>query len=102
VEARLVSSDDSQFAPGAAAAVPGTNRLLASYSQKALFVSNIERSAAWYTEEEDSTEAAIAWTKVGLGHLGYVGDVNVEKGSLELLMPMCGLADCWGKHVVAR
>jgi hypothetical protein len=67
------------------------NRLPASYSQKALFVKNIEQSAAWYTETESSNEAAVAFTKVGLGSLGYVGDVNGEAGSDEVVMAMCGL-----------
>ncbi|KAK0719115.1 hypothetical protein B0H67DRAFT_642499 [Lasiosphaeris hirsuta] len=60
------------------------NRLPASYSQKALFVKNIEGSAAWYTEMEFSNEAAVACTKVGLGSLGYVGDVNGEMESDEV------------------
>ncbi|KAK3326035.1 hypothetical protein B0H66DRAFT_573661 [Apodospora peruviana] len=77
--------------PGASGAVPGAARLPASYSPKALLVSNVERSAAWYTEEANSREAAVAWTKVGSGHLGYVGDVNGEDGSYNVVMAMCGL-----------
>lgn len=77
--------------PAAVGAIPGANRLPASYSQKALFVKNIERSAAWYTERESCDEAAVAWIKVGLGRLGYVGDVNGENESTAVVMAMCGL-----------
>ncbi|KAK3348715.1 hypothetical protein B0T25DRAFT_457381 [Lasiosphaeria hispida] len=76
--------------PGATSAIVAS-RLPASYSQKALFVKNIERSAAWYTEMEFSNEAAVACAKVGLGSLGYVGDVNGEMESDQVVMAMCGL-----------
>ena len=47
------------FRPGAADTIRGANRLPASYSQKPLFAKNIERSAAWCTEES-SDKAAVA------------------------------------------
>ncbi|KAH6962030.1 hypothetical protein BKA56DRAFT_647580 [Ilyonectria sp. MPI-CAGE-AT-0026] len=68
-----------------------TSRLPSSYSQKALFVKGIERSAAWYTESETSNEAAVVFAKVGSGRLGYVGDVNGEEGSNLAVLAMCGL-----------
>lgn len=67
------------------------SRLPSAYSQKALFVANVDKSAAWYTEEETSNEAAVALAKVGSGRLGYVGDVNGEKGSDAVVLAMCGL-----------
>ncbi|KAK4098187.1 hypothetical protein N658DRAFT_561197 [Parathielavia hyrcaniae] len=67
------------------------DRLPSEYSQKALFVKSLDRSAAWYAEEETSTEAAVAMAKVGAGKLGYVGDVNGEDGSNAAVLAMCGL-----------
>jgi ribonuclease HI len=69
------------------------SRLPLAYSQKALFVKNVDRSAAWYTENETSNEAAVAFAKVGSGRLGYVGDVNGEEGSDAVVLAMCGLLD---------
>ncbi|KAL2132138.1 hypothetical protein VTI74DRAFT_4144 [Chaetomium olivicolor] len=69
------------------------NRLPAAYSQKALFVKNVDRSAVWYTEEETSNEAAVVFAEVGSGRLGYVGDVNGEEGSDAVVLAMCGLLD---------
>ncbi|KAK4194884.1 hypothetical protein QBC40DRAFT_237676 [Triangularia verruculosa] len=66
-------------------------RLPSSYSQKALFVDHVASSDAWYTETPTSREAAVAFTKVGLGKLGYVGDVNGEEGSRTVVLAMCGL-----------
>lgn len=68
-----------------------TSRLPSSYSQKALFVKGIERSAAWYTESETSNEAAVAFAKVGSGRLSYIGDVNGEEPSNMAVLAMCGL-----------
>ncbi|KAI8648698.1 RNase H type-1 domain-containing protein [Fusarium keratoplasticum] len=69
------------------------SRLPASYSQKALFVQNMERSAAWYTEEGTFDEAAVVIAQVGSGKLGYIGDVNGEEGSDKVVLAMCGLLD---------
>ncbi|KAF6524831.1 hypothetical protein HZS61_010626 [Fusarium oxysporum f. sp. conglutinans] len=68
-----------------------TSQLTRTYSQKALFVSGIERTAAWYTETATSTEAAVAFTKIGSGRLGYIGDVNGEEPSNQVVLAMCGL-----------
>jgi ribonuclease HI len=68
-----------------------TGRLPAAYSQKALFMKNVAPSAAWYTSDENSTEAAVAFAKVGAGRLGYVGDVNGEEETETVVMAMCGL-----------
>ncbi|KXX75727.1 Ribonuclease H [Madurella mycetomatis] len=67
------------------------SRLPSAYSQKALFVANVDKSAAWYTEAETSNEAAVAFAKVGSGRLCYVGDVNGEEGSDAVVLAMCGL-----------
>ncbi|KAK0746074.1 hypothetical protein B0T18DRAFT_438143 [Schizothecium vesticola] len=70
---------------------PLASRLPTSYSQKAVFVKNIDRSAAWYAEHESSDEAAVAFARVGQGMLGYIGDVNGEEMSTSVVMAMCGL-----------
>ncbi|KAK0653686.1 hypothetical protein QBC41DRAFT_377736 [Cercophora samala] len=66
-------------------------RLPPSYSQKALFADHVASSDAWYTETETAREAAVAFTKVGSGRLGYVGDVNGEEESIAVVLAMCGL-----------
>ncbi|KAI1136090.1 hypothetical protein F5Y05DRAFT_123773 [Hypoxylon sp. FL0543] len=64
-------------------------RLLPTYSQKALYVSGVARSDVWYAGDQD--EVAVAFTKVGNGMLGYVGDVNGEDGSEAVVLAMLGL-----------
>lgn len=68
-------------------------RLPSSYSQKALFITDVESSAVWYAERENSNEAAVVFATVGAGKLGYVGDVNGEEGSEAVVLAMCGLLD---------
>ncbi|OAX79036.1 hypothetical protein ACJ72_06648 [Emergomyces africanus] len=80
--------------------------LPASYSQKAIFLKNVPLDAALYLPTEDSvTESAafvntpiadlsltpVVFAAVGEGSLGYVGDVNAEKGSDSVILAMCGL-----------
>ncbi|KAI1212739.1 uncharacterized protein F4807DRAFT_348150 [Annulohypoxylon truncatum] len=64
-------------------------QLLPAYSQKALYVKGVARSDVWYAGEKD--EVAVAFTKVGNGMLGYVGDVNGEDGSEAVVLAMLGL-----------
>ncbi|KAH8163738.1 hypothetical protein CIB48_g4509 [Xylaria polymorpha] len=64
-------------------------QLLPTYSQKALYVAGVARSDAWYAGDQD--EVAVAFTKVGNGMLGYVGDVNGEDGSEAVILAMLGL-----------
>lgn len=80
--------------------------LTAAYSQKALFLKNVPLEAALYRPSDDSwteshvfhntpfndlSETAIAYTPMGDGWLGYVGDVNNEVGSTKVTLAMCGL-----------
>lgn len=69
------------------------NQLPPSYSQKALFVKNVEPSAVWYAESNTSSEAAVVFTQVGRGNLGHMGDVNGEAESEAVILAMCGLLD---------
>jgi len=70
-----------------------SSQLPSAYSQKALFVKNVEESAVWYAETGFSNEAAVVFANVGSGKLGYVGDVNAEEGSDVVILAMCGLLD---------
>ncbi|KAI0418928.1 hypothetical protein F5X98DRAFT_96240 [Xylaria grammica] len=64
-------------------------QLVPTYSQKALYVQGVARSDVWYAGERG--EVAVAFTKVGNGMLGYVGDVNGEDGSEAVVIAMLGL-----------
>jgi hypothetical protein len=39
----------------------------------------------------DQSEAAAVGAKVGKGYLAYVGDVNGEQGSNEIVLALCGV-----------
>lgn len=69
-------------------------RLALSYSQTALFVKNVDRLSVWYAERGSSRQAAVAFTRVGEGRLGYFGDVNGEEMSTAVVMAMCRLLGC--------
>ncbi|KAI1090317.1 hypothetical protein F5B19DRAFT_504121 [Rostrohypoxylon terebratum] len=64
-------------------------QLLPTYSQKALYVQGVARPDVWYAGGRD--EVAVAFTRVGNGKLGYVGDVNGEDGSEAVVLAMLGL-----------
>lgn len=80
--------------------------LLPEYSQKALFVKNVQQQDMWYQSTGDSVteshvfaeeaahksdQTAVAFTKVGDGRFGYIGDVNSEEGSDAVVLAMCNL-----------
>ncbi|KAK4159609.1 hypothetical protein QBC43DRAFT_381795 [Cladorrhinum sp. PSN259] len=68
------------------------NTLPSSYSQKAHYIKNVEMASRWYTDIDGTNgEVAVAYGQVGSGFLGYVGDVNGEKGSEDVVLAMCGL-----------
>ena len=76
--------------------------LLNEYSQKAVFLSNVAQSDSLYLPSSDSMtqslvfspqsvkqdQTPLAFTKVGDGWLGYVGDVNNEQGSQAVILAM--------------
>ncbi|KAF9566418.1 hypothetical protein EC968_003762 [Mortierella alpina] len=81
-------------------------KLPQSYSQKAVFVSNVAPENMWYKTDAGSVvqsavfaptsahrtgETAVAMATIGSGKLGYVGDVNAEAGSNAVVLAMCGL-----------
>lgn len=76
------------------------------YSQKAVFLANVRVEAAWYLPSDASRtesdvfrseriqnlqQTPVAFTSMGKGKLGYVGDVNGEEGSDAVVLAMCGL-----------
>ncbi|KAF5318132.1 hypothetical protein D9619_012190 [Psilocybe cf. subviscida] len=91
------------------AVVKANPSLLPSYSMKALHVAEIDLRDAVYVQTTEShlqslvfppvdvrkiskrDEAPAVLSKVGKGYLGFVGDVNVESGSIELTMAMLGM-----------
>ena len=83
-----------------------TSSLPNQYSQKALFLANVASNDSVYCPSSESVtqsrvflpepanpnEAAVAFTKVGEGWLGYIGDVNNELGSQAVLLSMLEFA----------
>ncbi|AEO64182.1 ec13d0af-0fdd-4131-8eec-aabb123d2c42 [Thermothielavioides terrestris] len=82
------------------------DRLPARYSMKALAVANVAPEQAWYCTDEQSVLESLVWGpepvrrpgqapvavgRVGEGRLAYVGDVNVEEGTGEVILALCGL-----------
>ncbi|KZL82899.1 triacylglycerol lipase [Colletotrichum incanum] len=80
-------------------------RLPTRYSQEALFLKGVHPTAVLYgpnktsateslvfpTEKvTDLTHAAISFAQVGNGKTGYAGDVNVEEGTNDAILAMCG------------
>lgn len=80
--------------------------LFSCYSQKAVFLANVTVGDAWYLPNDASRteslvfqseqiqivqQTPIAFTSMGNGKLGYVGDVNGEEGSDAVVLAMCGL-----------
>lgn len=81
-------------------------RLAAAYSQKAVHLQDVANAQAVYlptaeskleslvfTAEriEDRAQTPVAWARVGEGWVGYVGDVDAEGESDEVVLAMCGL-----------
>jgi hypothetical protein len=76
------------------------------YSQKAVFLAHVASDDSVYLPSSDSViqsrvflpepsnpnEAAVAFTRVGEGWLGYIGDVNNEQGSQAVIHSMLELA----------
>ncbi|KAI9752206.1 MAG: hypothetical protein M1815_000666 [Lichina confinis] len=79
----------------------------ASYSQKAVAAKGVREEHKVYvptteswtqsrvfmsTPVEDLSESPVAFTQIGQGHLGYVGDVNSEVESTAVVLAMFGLS----------
>ena len=88
--------------------VKKNSSLAPSYSMKALHVSGLAAGDAIYLPTEnarlqsmvfapvaitDQSESPAVQTRVGCGHLGYIGDVNSEEESTKVILAMLGLLD---------
>jgi hypothetical protein len=77
------------------------------YNAKALHLQNVDSTHALYFPEESARlqsrvfpptpvenhhETPVAFSPVGEGYLGYVGDVNHEEETTTIIVSMCGLA----------
>lgn len=78
--------------------------LVAAYSSKAVFLKGVAAEDSWYSSPQDArsesfvfgpvpveAQTAVAFAKVGSGHLGYTGDVNNEEGTTLAVLAMMGL-----------
>ncbi|RPB20403.1 hypothetical protein L211DRAFT_829408 [Terfezia boudieri ATCC MYA-4762] len=68
-----------------------------SYSMKAGRINFVEPASKIYypyypegEEHPDSTQAGIAFTRIGDGWLGYIGDVNQEEDTCDVILAMIG------------
>ncbi|KAH7020754.1 uncharacterized protein B0I36DRAFT_25331 [Microdochium trichocladiopsis] len=68
-----------------------SDKLPPMYSAKAVYLKNVAPSGVWYTSEYDSSQTAVALARVGQGRLGYLGDVNGETHSNQVVLGLCGL-----------
>lgn len=68
-----------------------TSCLPKSFNEKCSFVADVKKSEAWYVDEDTPGQAAVAFTKVKSGRLGYIGSVNVELSSVLVACAMFGL-----------
>ena len=53
---------------------------------------SVTQSHVFAPEPSNPNETAVAFTQVGEGWLGYIGDVNNEKGSQAVIFSMLELA----------
>ena len=66
--------------------------LAQSYSMKTVHLKGISRDSVVYGPEDESwSEAPVVYTRVGQGYLGYIGDVNEEDASTNVILSMLGL-----------
>lgn len=71
------------------------------YGPEALNVKNVAHADTWYYTDENSAvqdlglddmgETLVAFIRIGIGRLGYIGDVNAEEDSDSIILGMFGL-----------
>jgi hypothetical protein len=61
------------------------------YSMKALHLIGTRAEDRIYISSPGSTQSPAVFAKYGDGNLGWIGDVNTEDGTTELLLTMCGV-----------
>ncbi|TVY90517.1 Uncharacterized protein LAWI1_G004397 [Lachnellula willkommii] len=79
------AQQDPQFASR------GGNNLPRQYSMKAVHLSGTKPEERIYVGEINSAASPAVFAKKGEGFLGWIGDVNTEEGTTELLLYMCGI-----------
>ncbi|KAL7947944.1 hypothetical protein V8C42DRAFT_342932 [Trichoderma barbatum] len=82
------------------------SKLPSSYSQKALYIYGMQPCEAWYLPTEQSvieewtpvprqivdfSESPVIFARYGTGHIGYIGDVQPEDGTILAMLTMLGL-----------
>ncbi len=65
--------------------------LLQEYSMKALHLRGTKSEDRVYVSSPGSAQSPAIFGKYGDGYLGWIGDVNTEIGTTELLLTMCGI-----------
>ncbi|KAH7010666.1 uncharacterized protein B0I36DRAFT_257578, partial [Microdochium trichocladiopsis] len=81
-----------------------TTGLLSSYSQKAVFLEDVDPSMAWYAISDRSVveslapgseinllDTPVAFARFEDGWIGYLGDVDGEEGTVAVILKMFGL-----------
>jgi hypothetical protein len=61
------------------------------YSMKAVHLSNANLEDRIYLSSPHSAQSPAIFAKYGHGYLGWIGDVNTEDGTAELLITMCSV-----------
>ncbi|KAH8589799.1 U1biquitin-specific peptidase-like protein [Bisporella sp. PMI_857] len=61
------------------------------FSMKALHLIGTRAEDRIYISSPGSTESPAVFAKYGDGNLGWIGDVNTEDGTTELILTMCGV-----------
>ncbi|MCJ1311957.1 hypothetical protein MMC25_005631 [Agyrium rufum] len=65
--------------------------LESTYSTKSLFVRGNPPESRLYVNDDEQDQSSVVYEKYGKGHIGYLGDVNNETGTIKILLAMCGL-----------
>jgi hypothetical protein len=68
-----------------------TTNLEPKYSMKALQLCNTKPQDRIYVGSADSDQSPAVFAKYGKRNLAWIGDVNTETGTTELLLTMCGV-----------
>lgn len=66
--------------------------VMTAYNVKALHLRNVDLRDRVYVSNPVKDDSPAVFAKYGSGYLGWIGDVNGEAESTELLLSMCGLA----------
>jgi hypothetical protein len=65
--------------------------LPSSYSMKAVQIKGADQEDRVYVEHGGATESPIVFAKSGNGYVGWVGDINSEDETAQVVKVMCGI-----------